>query len=280
MIRIYDGNNYYRRILETNTNGKAPREVLVDTINCPDVQIWVWDGEHGNARRRELYPDYKANRKAVRTDIYAGFDTVQTVLRHTRAFQITVPGYEGDDVVATLAAKYADAGNEVGIYSTDFDFAQLAGEYQGRVFCGARLKDHVPSSMVRHYKSWVGDPSDNIRGVPGFGDVTWERTDKEVIRRATAAILYSERGDDPAVHDGSWSPNPVSRSRGPLADYNGSFSRRVEDWFCDPANCATFKTYWDIVGFYDVPEMLIDKHLICGVEDYYAADTYLKQWMI
>lgn len=256
MIRIYDGNNYYRRVLETDATGLAPRRILTDTIQCTDVQIWVWDGQNGNAKRRALYPDYKAHRAITRGDIYAGFETVQQVLKHTAAFQISVPGYEGDDVVATLSRRYADAGHQVSIYSTDFDFIQLTGKYRDRIFCGARLKDHVPGDLVRHYKTWVGDSSDNIRGVPGFGDVTWERTDKEIIKRVTADIV----GGDKPRHD-------------------GNLSKKVNDWLTDADNQKLFRVYWDIIGFYDVPDILLDEHLVVGVENYEAANTYLKQWM-
>lgn len=255
MIRIYDGNNYYRRVLETDQSGMAPRVILSDTINCPDVQIWVWDGENANARRRELFPDYKRNRKPVRTDIYAGFDVVKRTLTHTRAFQLEIPTYEGDDVVATLARRYASGGNQVAIYSTDYDFVQLTGEYPDHIFCGAKLKPGVDGRLVRHYKSWVGDPSDNIPGIVGFGEVTWSRTPKDTIRTITNEIISGEDfiGDD-------------------------SLSSRVCSFLGSAEGRALFRSYWDIVGFYEVPDMLIDKHLIQGVEDYQAADQYLKQW--
>lgn len=256
MIRIYDGNNYYRRVLETDASGMAPRVILTDTLNCLDVQIWVWDGDKGNARRRKLFPDYKLNRQPVRTDIYAGFDTVKEVLKHTRAFQIEVPGYEGDDVIATLAQRYALGGNEVAIYSTDFDFIQLTGRFPSHIFCGAKLKDHVSGDLVRHYKCWVGDSSDNIRGVPGFGDVTWQRTDKDLIRTVTSEILQ----------------NDVSSLTG------SGLSVKVQNWLRQPENQELFKVHWDIIGFYEVPDILLDKHTIVGVEDYAKADQYLKEF--
>lgn len=258
MIRIYDGNNYYRRLIEANPTGLTAREVLTDTFNCPDVQIWVWDGANGNAKRRELFPDYKSHRQPVRTDIYVGFDTVKSILAWTPAFQIEVPGYEGDDVIATLAQRYAAGGNEVAIYSTDFDFIQLTGRYPSHIFCGAKLKDHVSGDLVRHYKCWVGDPSDNIRGIPGFGEVTWQRTDKDVIKRVTSEIIA---GEQPTV-------------------FESRLSKKVNDWLADPANQKQFRIYWDIVGFYEVPDILLDKHLICGESNYEAADNYLKEFFL
>lgn len=255
MIRIFDGNNYYRRLIEANKTGLTAREVLTDTFNCQDVQVWVWDGANGNGRRRALYPDYKSHRQPVRTDIYAGFDVVKSVLKWTSAFQIEVPGYEGDDVIATLSQRYAAAGNEVAVYSTDFDFIQLTGRYPSHIFCGAKLKDHVSGDLVRHYKCWVGDSSDHIRGIPGFGDVTWRRTDKSFIREATEAILEKK-----------------APKRNPF------FSKKVNEWLADPVNQEQFRIYWEIVGFYEVPDDLLDKHLICGKPDYEAADNYLKEF--
>ena len=131
---------------------------------------------------------------------------------------------------------------------------QLTGRYKSNIFCGAKLKDHVSGDLVRHYKCWVGDPSDNIRGIPGFGDITWQRTDKEIITRVTSEIV---NGEQPTYFEKRLSP-------------------KVNEWLADPANQELFRVYWDIIGFYEVPDILIDKHLICGEENYQAADTYLK----
>ncbi len=257
MIKIFDGNNYYRRRLETDFTGRAAREIVEEMILETDVCIWVWDGENGNARRRNRYDRYKANRKVVRTDIYAGFETLKNVLRHTNTFQLSVPTFEGDDVIATLARRYAMGGNDVSIYSTDYDFVQLSGEFPRRIFCGAKPKSLVGTDLVRHYKCWVGDPSDNISGIPGFGDVTWERTDKSVLRDTTTNLISTGRH--------------VQR---------GELSNKVNNWLSEPANAELFRTFWEIVGFYDVPNNLIDQHLIQGVEDFAKADAYLKEWMM
>jgi hypothetical protein len=249
MIKIYDGNNYYRLLLETDFTGLAPRTILTNFLNDHDPVIWVWDGKGGNARRRALYDGYKRNRQPLKRDITVGFDLLEEMLRHTKAIQVKVPGFEGDDVVASLTRHYAKAGEPVSIYSNDFDFSQLTGEFPGLVFCGYRPKDSVPPYLSRYYKICVGDASDNIPGIKGFGQKTWDETDKKVLV--------------------AWVDDIVER-------------RLVRDIGLPPrikVNIDEVQTFAKIIDFFTVPMNLISQHMTVGKCDYAAADALLKEYL-
>lgn len=248
MIQIFDGNNYYRKLLETSRTGLAPREVMEETFAAPHPQVWVWDGFKGTAKRREVYPDYKMNRTPQGPGLYEALKFMQKVLAHTPAIQLKVPGYEADDVVATLAKRYAKLGSDVEIHSNDYDFVQLTAEYP-RIFCGARLKDDVKAKDIRLYKTTVGDPSDNIKGIKGFGQTSWPLVDKTAL----AKMILED---------------------GPVPEMRPAAKKWADE------NRAQLKIYWEIVGFYDVPFPLIDQHMTVGDRNKVAADALLREFML
>ena len=250
-IRIFDGNNYVRLVLETDHTGLAPRTILSEVNNTNDVVIFVWDGLGGNARRREIYPEYKRNRTAPKKDIYAGFDVVEEVLKHSKAIQVRVPGYEGDDVVAALTRHYAAQGDFVSIYSNDADMLQLAGEFPGHVFCGARIKPNVPPHLIKYYKVTVGDSSDNIPGIPGFGQKTWDTIDHTRLAQFIDEIV---EGVEPTT--------------------KLDLPPRCK---VDPEQLRAF---WKIVSFLPVPFDEMSKHMVVGTPNYPEADAYLKRFYL
>lgn len=255
MLRIYDMNSYMRVVLETDVSGLGPRNFMQDVFNCPDPVICVWDGPNGNRKRREIYPEYKMGRKAPDTGIYNGFHLTQQTLNHSKAIQIKVPDYEADDVIAYLARRYAKAGEFVAIYSSDYDMMQLVGEYPKNIVCGASSKNGVNPKHVRLFKTWVGDSSDKIPGVPRFGPVNWNRNGPARLQRATEMIFAG---------DSDWHTRVELKSK-------------MIEWI--DKNPDQLKAFWDIVGFLDVPAALIDEHATIGVPDYYKADAVLKEFL-
>lgn len=248
-IRIYDGNNYVRLLLEVDHTGLVPRNIWSEVYHTNDVVLWVWDGLGGNARRRAIYPEYKRNRTPPKKDIYAGFDVVEEVLKHSKAIQVRVPGYEGDDVVAALARHYAAQGDTVSIYSNDADMLQLTGEFPDRIFCGARIKDNVPPHLIKYYKVTVGDSSDNIPGIAGFGQKSWDSLNKDCLARFIDDVVA---GVEPTV------------------DLELPSRCKV-----DP---DLIRAFWNIVSFLPVPFDEMSKHMTVGTPNYYEADAYLKRF--
>lgn len=255
MLRIYDASNYYRMKLERNVMGLAPREILSEVFsNAEDAFIFVWDGPGNNRRRREIFPDYKMKRKSAGEDIYAGMDLLQKALRHSKAIQIKVPGYEGDDVIATLARHYAGT-TPIGIYSNDFDYYQLT--VLPHVYTGCRPLIENPS-LVRTFKTFVGDPSDNIPGVRLFGEKSWEVCDQEACRGLLEKLDQEEALDEDLLEAARLPKSCIK-------------------WIRE--NTELVLAMYRITGFFDVPRDLIDKHMRIGAPDYPAADAVLKEYL-
>ena len=154
----------------------------------PDYVAWVNDA--GTSFREERYPDYKSTREKLDDELQADFDrAVERICALLEAFRIplvTVPGYEADDVIGTLATRGAERGLQVVIVSGDKDFYQLirpgvallnpgrggpaAVEETWVDESNASERLGVPPGQVVDYLSLVGDTSDNVPGVRGIGE--------------------------------------------------------------------------------------------------------------
>jgi DNA polymerase-1 len=135
--------------------------------------------------RTEQYGDYKAGRSAT-PDAFAGqIPLVKEVLDALRIPYVEKPGYEADDVIATLACQARDAGMNVLICTGDRDAFQLVEEnitvlyfmrgvsdMARRTPASVEEKYGVPPERYRDLAALVGDNSDNLTGVPGVGPKT------------------------------------------------------------------------------------------------------------
>ncbi len=151
---------------------------------------WVHDA--GTSFRHEVFPAYKATREKLDAELQADFDrSVERVEQLLAAFHIPViahPGYEADDVIATLASQAAGRALPTVVVSGDKDLYQLvapgisllnpgrggpaAVEEQWVDSSNAAQRLGVPPDRVVDYLALVGDSSDNIPGVKGIGDKT------------------------------------------------------------------------------------------------------------
>ncbi len=154
-----------------NTLGKLVRE------ERPDAVIVVFDAR-GRNFRHERYPAYKATREAQPEDLSAQIPWVRELMEAYRLPLLEVPGYEADDVIATLVSR-APADASIAIVSTDKDLMQLVsprvtlldGIRERRI--GPREVEErfgVEPARVLDLRALVGDTSDNIPGVKGIGE--------------------------------------------------------------------------------------------------------------
>ncbi len=161
----------------------------------PELLGWVHDA--GSSFRVDLYPEYKATREKLTDELQADFDQgLQRITQLLAAYDVpvlSVPGYEADDVIGTLARLGVDAGYNVVVVSGDKDFQQLVRpgvwllnpgrggpasveeSWVGMENASDRLG--VPPERVIDYLAMVGDSSDNVPGVKGIG----EKTAQELI---------------------------------------------------------------------------------------------------
>jgi DNA polymerase-1 len=131
----------------------------------------------GGSFRNEIYKEYKANRDATPEDLSVQFPLVKELIDAHGIQRIEIPGFEADDVIATLATHAPDD-VAVSIISTDKDLMQLCTDrvelvdgIKNRRFGPAEVKEKfgVPPEQMLDLRALVGDPSDNIPGVKGIG---------------------------------------------------------------------------------------------------------------
>lgn len=162
-ITIYDGNNWFRRRIESDRSGKAVSSCFYEIQNSPRFPIIVWDGYNHLKARKDIYPEYKGKRKPAGESIYESQNLLVECLKLGKGISIKLQDVEADDVIAYLVRKYKPQGHDLFIESNDADFMTL-----GVPMARETLKD-IPTKWLTLYKTVVGDPSDNIPGLQGFG---------------------------------------------------------------------------------------------------------------
>ena len=140
--------------------------------------IFAEEGRGSLDWRRSIFPDYKANRK--KDESYQIFKDhlrdVEEIISYFPTKSISVNGAEADDVMYALATYFADNGEEVLVISGDRDMAQLINYSDKiRVYSPTlrMFREKQPNLILE--KSIVGDPSDNIPGIPRIGIKTFEK---------------------------------------------------------------------------------------------------------
>ena len=204
-VLIVDGLNTFIRAYAasptTNVNGDHIGGIsgfllsvghAIKAIN-PTRVIITFDGKDGSAKRRQLFPEYKANRKfKIRLNRAETVDKEDTQLEQLMRLVeylevlpftvITSDGVEADDVIAYIAEDYMkERASQVFIMSSDKDFMQLVNE---RIHIWSPTKKHLyytddvygEYNIMPHnfalYRALMGDDSDNIPGVNGLGTKT------------------------------------------------------------------------------------------------------------
>lgn len=158
----------------------------------PDARLYVaWDGS--SRRRKQMFGDYKANRPA-REHVEGSWDPMSFLKKLLPALGVTQlfnPNEEADDVIATMVRGELASQQNL-IFTTDRDFLQLVtpttrvlvpsvGGRKEIMFTEEVVKEDlgVMPSFIKHLRSFYGDTSDNIPGVP--------RVPKKVLRSLVQA---------------------------------------------------------------------------------------------
>ena len=147
----------------------------------PDL-IGVAFDPPGGCFRREIFPEYKANRPPTPEDIKLSVPYVKRLLEAMCIPILEVAGFEADDVIGTLSKRGAAAGYDVYMVTPDKDYGQLVDDkcriYHQKgdaieIVDKAAIKEKYgfdDPTLVRDMLALWGDASDNIPGVPGIGE--------------------------------------------------------------------------------------------------------------
>lgn len=192
---IIDGHNvlfrsYYAIRGMTNPQGESTNALFgfIRTIYklihdfSPSHLVTVFDGPEGKKSREQIYADYKAHRKGMPEDLYPQLGRAEEFCAVAGIPYLTIPGVEGDDTMGSVAIWAAKKGGEVYLCSSDKDLCQLVAD---NIFLLQLHKNNLivdrkkvkelygihPEQMV-DYLAMVGDASDNIPGLEGFGPKT------------------------------------------------------------------------------------------------------------
>ena len=141
--------------------------------------------------RKEIYPEYKANRPPLPPELIPQFDLIQSVVKAFNIPLLEREGFEADDVIGTVVKQAREQEINSVIVSSDKDLMQLIGDgitmldtmKEVAFDAGAVQKRFgVTPGQIADVLGLAGDSSDNIPGVPGIG-------------LKTAAALLQEFGD-------------------------------------------------------------------------------------
>ena len=164
----------------------------VTRIFDPTRVLIIWDGKGGSSNRKNIDPNYKAQRATSRITHWGLYDNkeeetealigqlfrTQDYLECLPLQQIVIDKLEADDIIAYLAKRASNAGKKVTIVSSDKDFYQLIDKnievyapVKKKTFTMNNVKEEI-GVLPQNYnivKALLGDNSDNIPGVKGLG---------------------------------------------------------------------------------------------------------------
>ena len=195
-IAVIDGNSLMHRAFHairqpmSAPDGRATNALfgffnmfikLVESFS-PDGVICAFDKGKPWVRM-EMLPQYKAQRPPMDQSLREQFPMVKDLLRALEVPVVELEGWEGDDILGTLARRGEDAGYDMYLFTGDRDMYQLSTEHVKVVSTKKGVSDvqimtpevvedlyhGVTPKLVPDFYGLKGDSSDNIPGVPGIG---------------------------------------------------------------------------------------------------------------
>ena len=190
---LVDGSSYLYRAFHampslTNSKGQ-PTGAAYGMTNMlkrleaevqPELAAVVFDAK-GKTFRDDLYPEYKANRPPMPTELRSQIEPIHAIVRALGFTVLVEGGVEADDVIGTLAEQAREKGLDVLVCTGDKDMAQLVDDRVRMVNNlddpeldaeGVAAKFGVPPESIVDYLALVGDTVDNVPGVPKVGPKT------------------------------------------------------------------------------------------------------------
>jgi len=191
-LYLVDGSSYIYRAYYairhlSNSKGESTNAVygftkmLMSLVRdeMPDHLAVIFDAK-GATFRKEIYSEYKANRSAMPEDLVPQITIIKDIVRAFNMPAIELAGYEADDIIATLAKRFAAQGLEVTVVTGDKDLMQIITDrvrlldtMKGKISGLTEVVERFGGAeKVIEVQGLAGDSSDNVPGVPGIGEKT------------------------------------------------------------------------------------------------------------
>ena len=223
-LLVIDGNSILNRafygIKVLTTHDGTPTNALVGFLN---IYLRLLEQTHADkvavafdrkapTFRHAMYAEYKAGRKGMPEELAAQLPLMKELLTYMGIAVVEQDGYEADDILGTLSAAAAAAGEPCYIATGDRDSLQLVGEGVTVLLTTTRMgqtetvpydaaaimeKYGLTSAQLIDLKALMGDSSDNIPGVPGVG----EKTALELLHRFGTLDGVYENVEDASIRD-------------------------------------------------------------------------------
>ncbi|WP_232696507.1 5'-3' exonuclease [Brevibacillus daliensis] len=214
-------------------------------LTQPTHVIAAWDvASRETLLRSQWYDGYKSNRVEPPMELIPQFDLVKEVTSAFSVPNLGVPGYEGDDILGTIANRVSQEGNEVVIVSGDYDSLQLIRDnvHVKILKNGGKHEHYNPEFLLEQkgisplqvidVKALQGDTSDCIPGCPGIGE-------------KTAIKLIKEYGSLEGVYENLHLLTPKMRAKLEENKDTVFLCRKLATILCDaPITCDMQEAEW------------------------------------
>lgn len=182
--------SYYAITPMTNVKGESTNALfgfirsIYKLINefSPDYFIAVFDGPDNKKSRTDIYSEYKSHRVGMPEDLFPQLDMAHKFCEIAGIPYLSVPGVEADDTMGSITKWMEKKGVKVYLCSSDKDLCQLVSDHvfvinphkDNLLMDRKKVKEHfgVHPEQIVDYLAMMGDASDNIPGLEGFGPKT------------------------------------------------------------------------------------------------------------
>lgn len=194
---IIDANSLLHRAWHALPPMTAPDGTIVNAVyGFASVLLKILEQEHPSSvavcwdtpeptYRHEAREEYKAQREKQPDEFYAQIDLAQEIVEALGGVNVAVPGYEADDLLATFAKSFTKKKIRTVLLTSDRDvfqcitsFAYVMAFKKGVSETVMYDRDALVAAVglipeqIPDYKAMAGDPSDNLKGIPGIGHKT------------------------------------------------------------------------------------------------------------
>ena len=189
MFKAYFGTAYSGQLMQRSdgfyTNALYGLVNILNKVLKDDFTHVLVAFDDGKETHRHLaYPEYKAGRKKMPEEFRMQLPYINELIGHMGLFQSQHKDLEADDIIASVASQYQNQFESIEILSSDKDLYQIITDKikiratnvkSGSPFFDIndlKSKWGITPNLVADLKGLMGDPSDNLPGVPGVGEKT------------------------------------------------------------------------------------------------------------